>query len=99
MLKTGHYQITPDNVLVHELIGLKARVTKSPDKSRVGLNGRIVDETLQTFVLETGKGEKVLPKKEVWLEVDLKGEKLEFDAARLSFRPEARTKMWRKIYA
>lgn len=99
MLKTSHYNITPDNVLVHELIGLKAKVTKSPDKSRQGLNGRIVDETLSTFVLETGKGQKVLPKKEVWLEVDLKGEKVEFDASKLSYRPEARTKMWRKIYA
>lgn len=99
MLKTAHYQITPDNALVHELIGLKAKVTKSSDRSRVGLNGRIVDETMQTFVLETGKGEKVLPKKEVWLEVDLKGEKLEFEGARVAFRPEARTKMWRKIYA
>jgi ribonuclease P protein subunit POP4 len=99
MLKSSHYCITADNLLVHELIGLKARVVKSPDKSRVGLKGKIVDETLNTFVLETAKGEKVLPKKEVWLEADLKGEKVEFDAARLAFRPEARTKMWRKVYA
>ena len=99
MLKSSHYCITTDNLLVHELIGLRARVTKSPDKSRKGLKGRIVDETLNTFVLETIKGEKVLPKKEVWLEADLKGEKVEFQASKLVYRPEARTKMWRKIYA
>jgi ribonuclease P protein subunit POP4 len=99
MLKTSQYNINSDNVLVHELIGLKAKVTKSSDKTRMGLNGRITDETLQTFVLETGQGEKVLPKKEVWLQVDLKGEKVEFDCSRLTFRPEVRTKMWRKIYA
>ena len=99
MLKTSHYIITKDNLLVHELIGLKAEVVKSSDRSREGLKGRLVDETLRTFVLETPKGERVLPKKEVWLEVDLKGEKVRFDAARLGYRPEARTKMWRKIYA
>ena len=99
MLKTSHYSITKDNLLVHELIGLKAEVVKSSDRSREGLKGRLVDETLRTFVLETPKGEKVLPKKEVWLEVDLKGEKVKFDASKIGYRPEVRTKNWRKIYA
>lgn len=100
MLKSSHYCISKENILCHELIGLKARVTKSVDKNKIGLKGKIIDETRNTFVLETAKGEKVLPKKEVWLELSLGQEKVEVEGERLCLKPEARTKaLWRKGHA
>ena len=36
--------ITPQNLVRHELIGLKARVADSSDKKIIGLEGRVVDE-------------------------------------------------------
>ena len=99
MFKTKHYCISKDNVLCHELIGLKAKIVKSTDKSRQGLKGLIIDETRNTFKLEQGREIKVVPKKEVWLEVDLKGEKAVLEGAGMIAKPEARTKFcWRKCH-
>jgi ribonuclease P protein subunit POP4 len=99
MFKTKNYCITPKNVLCHELIGLKAEVVKSTDKSRIGLKGKIIDETRNTLQLETKSGEKTLPKKEVWLEVNLKNEKAMIAGKDIVVKPEARTKFcWRKCH-
>jgi len=92
MLKTGHYCLTKENLGCHELIGLNAKVVKSSDQNKAGLKGKIVDETKNTFRLETSQGEKVLPKKEVWLELSLGQEKVLLAGEKLCFKPEARTK-------
>ncbi|MFZ2070032.1 MAG: ribonuclease P protein subunit [Halobacteriota archaeon] len=45
--------IEPGNLLQHELIGLKAEVEESSNSSMKGLCGIVVDETRNTFVIET----------------------------------------------
>ncbi len=100
MLKTSQYCITQANVLCHELIGLKAKVTKSSDKNKAGLQGVIIDETKNTLVLQTKDGVKVLPKKEVWLELNLGRAKVEINGNLINLKPENRTKaLWRKCHA
>jgi len=75
--------IKPENLLKHELIGLKIEVLESSDKSQIGLSGQVVNETQNTLILQNEQGEKTVPKKgsvfKMFLEhenVKVKGEKL-----------------------
>jgi ribonuclease P protein subunit POP4 len=54
--------ITPQNIVRHELIGLECRIAGSTNKKIEGLKGRVVGETRQTLVLETGGREKAFIK-------------------------------------
>ena len=92
MLKTKHYNITRKNLVCHEWIGLKAEVAESSDSSRIGLKGKVVDETKNLVILETKKGEKKLPKKEVKLMIELGKENVLLDCSKLLQRPEDRIK-------
>ena len=92
MLKGKGYCIDAKNLGCHEWIGLAAEVLESSDKSRVGLKGKIADETKNLVVMETESGEKKLPKAEVKLMVLLGNERVLLDCARFIQRPEDRIK-------
>lgn len=92
MLNAKNYRITEENLACHEWIGLQAEVVESSDKSRIGLQGKIVDETKNLVVIETRKGEKKLPKMEVKLMVNVGAEKVLLDCSKLGQRPEDRIK-------
>ncbi len=86
-------RITPENVLLHELIGLEAVVAESSNKLQVGLSGRIVDETMKTLVIETPRGRKRVLKREVKLLLKLPdGTLVLVDGRELVGRPEDRLK-------
>ena len=91
-IKKKNYCITVKNLACHEWIGLNAKVAESTDKSRIGIKGKIIDETKNLVVIETKNGEKKLPKKEVMLMVELGKEKVLLDCSKLSQRPEDRIK-------
>lgn len=46
------------NIVLSELIGLRARIIGSLDKKQKGVVGRVVDETKNTIVLETTEGKR-----------------------------------------
>ncbi|HIH16529.1 MAG TPA: ribonuclease P protein component 1 [Candidatus Diapherotrites archaeon] len=94
MIKTGHYCISAENLLGHELIGLEARVLASSDRGRAGFGGRIVDETRNVLVLESRGREKRVPKNEALFLVEVGGEAVEVDGKRLVARPEDRVKLF-----
>ena len=54
--------LTPETLVRHELVGLHVRVVESPDRSQVGIEGRVVSETTNTLLVATGTGEKRVPK-------------------------------------
>jgi len=54
--------ITPENLVRHELIGLFVEVVESRNPSMEGISGRVVDETRNTFLIETRSGDKRVPK-------------------------------------
>ena len=54
--------ITPENLVRHELIGLPVEVVESTNSSLAGISGRVVDETRNTFLIETRSGDKRVPK-------------------------------------
>jgi ribonuclease P protein subunit POP4 len=91
MIKGKGYGITEENLLGHEMIGLKVKVIKSTDKKREGTEGKIVDETQKTFRISAKKIVTV-PKKECEFEFDLGEEKRIINGREIMKRPEDRIK-------
>ncbi len=54
--------ITPYNLVNHELIGLGVKVEHSTNSSLVGIEGRVVDETQHTLIVEALEGRRRVPK-------------------------------------
>ena len=92
MIKGNGYTITKQNLASHELIGLNIEVKNSFDRNKIGLKGRIVDESKNTFTIETARGNKVVPKSEAVFEFEIGDEKAVIEGKRLVYRPEDRVK-------
>ncbi|MCS7093990.1 MAG: ribonuclease P protein component 1 [Candidatus Aenigmarchaeota archaeon] len=85
--------ITEKNLVRHELIGLEVEVLKSTNKFQVGIKGKVVDETYNTLVILTEKGEKVVAKKDcVFLFKIPNGKKVQVEGWVLVGKPEDRIK-------
>ena len=79
---------------LRELTGVTLRVEKSSCKDLQGVEGVVLEETMNTFVLETPRGRKTVPKKNCVFRLET-GELLE--GALVAVRPEERTKrLWKK---
>ncbi len=72
-----------------EFIGEEMEVIKSSDMNKIGIKGKIIDETKNMFILKTKKGEKRVPKKEVVFKI--KGQV--FEGKDLAKRPWERLKI------
>ena len=55
--------ISAENLIAHELIGLRTEVQESSNPQIIGVKGKIVDETKHMFLLLTNNGVKMLSKK------------------------------------
>lgn len=76
-----------------ELIGRGVRVERSEDPTLEGLEGRVVDETLNTFVVERADGREVRVAKAPCVFVfETADGPVEIPGVRLRYRPEDRTK-------
>ena len=85
--------ITPENVVRHELIGLKVKIVKSTDSTHEKITGKVVDETYNTLKIETKEKEKIIPKKNtVFIFTLPNGVKVQVDGSLLVSRPEDRIK-------
>ena len=84
--------ITSKNLVHHEFIGLNVDVRSRTDKS-LNLFGTVIDETKNTFKIESRGKEKIIPKKGSIFTFDIpSGEKVEVNGDILSIRPEDRIK-------
>ncbi|MEM4221941.1 MAG: ribonuclease P protein subunit [archaeon] len=83
-------------ILLGEILGEKLTVIKSTCPELVGLSGIVVDETMNTFKIETiKKEEKIIPKKCCIFEIS----GVVIDGSEILYRPEDRLKkLWRKYY-
>ena len=54
--------ITADNIVLHELIGLRTEIVESMNNELLGFGGIIIDETKSMFILNTSRGIKKFPK-------------------------------------
>lgn len=85
--------ITQQNIVNHELIGLKAQILDSTNKTIVGLSGKIVDETKSMLFLETSHGQKKIPKHHNKWKFTLNDQEFTVDGYMISKRPEDRIKV------
>jgi len=79
-----------------ELIGLDVEITKSTRRELIGLRGKVIDETLNTFVIETSDKERTVPKKFCVFRF---GGEHTIDGRNLLYRPEDRIKKYWKDFA
>jgi len=85
--------ITPSNVVRHELIGLHAKIVQAKNPANIGIQGKIVDESYRTLVVETKKGDKRIFKPGVVLQLVLPDKKrVEVAGSLLTARPWDRIK-------
>ena len=68
-----------------ELIGSQLEVIDSKNKSLIGIKGKIIDETKNMFVLDTGK-------KLIKSQIKIKIQKITLNGKKLAIRPEDRLK-------
>ena len=56
-------QLSPSNLIYHELIGLACKVVDSPNSCLINIRGKVVNETRNMIVMETDEMcEKMVPK-------------------------------------
>jgi len=85
-------------IVLEELIGLKTRVVKSSHRGLEKISGTVVDETLQTLVIEQDGVEKTVPKTNTVFEFEFQGQQVAVDGKDIAFRPEDRIKKhWREF--
>jgi ribonuclease P protein subunit POP4 len=83
---------TAQNILKHELIGLRANIAKSRNQMNSKIQGKIVDETQHTIVLVDSGKEKRVFKKCVDLEINIDGKNILISGKDLEGRPWDRIK-------
>ena len=84
--------ITKNNLVHHEFIGLNVDVKSETNKS-LNLYGTVIDETKNTFKIESRGKEKIIPKKGSIFTFEIpSGERVEVYGNILSIRPEDRIK-------
>jgi ribonuclease P protein subunit POP4 len=88
---------TRENLIAHELIGLRVQVVSGACLDYAGIAGRVVDETKNTLVLETEKGEATVPKKGSTFRFFLADEGIDVDGSLIAMRPEERPKRLMKL--
>jgi len=88
--------MTAENLRLHELIGLRAKVAESSSLPHKGIAGVVVDETKNTLVILAGGEEKIVPKKGRVFLFTLPGkEKVRLEGDKIAFRPYDRPKKLR----
>ncbi|GEM_PF-782879 len=75
------------------LIGIEAVIINASDRSLIGMQGKIIDETLNTIKIRTKTGDKTVQKSNVLLKLSYKKPIL-VDGKDLIQRPEERIKKW-----
>jgi ribonuclease P protein subunit POP4 len=87
-------QVTPRNILRHELIGLNVRIARAKNPNIRGLRGRIVNESRNMLTLAHEGRRLQIPKDVATFRFKLHdGTVVDVDGARLVARPENRLKI------
>jgi ribonuclease P protein subunit POP4 len=85
-------KVTP-SIIQCEFIGTEAKVSRSRDPSYVGISGKIVDETRNTFtILHEGRSKKIIKALAAFHFKFSDGTIVEIDGKLLTGKPEDRLK-------
>jgi ribonuclease P protein subunit POP4 len=89
--------ISPQNVLVHELIGLDVLVADASNPAHRGIAGHIVDETRNMLAIETDDGIRKVPKLHSIFRLTLPDSRVvEIDGPALALAPERRISLFKR---
>jgi len=82
------------NIYFNELIGLHVKILEYPDQKLIGLEGRILDETYKSFLIETLNGRIIRVFKEhgIFQFITPQNSRFIVKGIRLVGRPEDRLK-------
>lgn len=75
-----------------EFIGNTIKIINSTNKSLIGIEGKIIDETKNTFTIKTIKGEKKVLKDQIEFILMSSDIKEKINGKRITKRPEDRIK-------
>ena len=75
-----------------ELIGLHVKIKDCTDPTWKGKKGIIIDETKNTFTIETNEQKKMIAKKTATFEFVIDDEKITLEGSKIMYRPEDRIK-------
>ena len=81
-----------EQIISDELIGRTVTIIECTDPSWVNRSGLIIDETQQTFLIETHEKQKRIVKQTATFAFDYHGKKTIVKGTRLVYRPEERIK-------
>lgn len=85
-------KVTPD-IIRHEFIGTDAKISKSADPNCIGISGKVIDETRNTFsVLHSGKKKLIMKDSTVFQFKFSDGTVVQVDGRLLVGKPEDRLK-------
>lgn len=82
--------ITENNIHAHEMIGLESEIVQASNSQIVGLNGMIVDETKNMFMINTEKGIKRIPKDSTTWKFSVNNTEIQIEGSTLMKRPHER---------
>jgi ribonuclease P protein subunit POP4 len=80
------------DIAKRELIGLRAKIVDSKNKANIGIAGKIIDETKNTIIIESGKKQKRLFKTNITIDVYADKKTIRINGKLLSGRPKERVK-------
>lgn len=58
-------KINAENILFHECVGLTTRIGESTEKSMEGIEGKILDETKNTFHIQLSRHKRIVVPKSI----------------------------------
>ena len=84
----------PMDLPVHEFINLKVNITQSTDPNLIGLSGRVIDETKNTFRIERSSDGKriIVQKSKNVFEFSVEDQQIAINGDDLTVRPQDRIK-------
>lgn len=86
------------NIVLAELIGLKAKIIGSLDKKQKGIVGLVVDETKNTVVMETTEGKRSFIKRISRFRFYTPDGTFDVEGREIDFRPDERIEKAVKYY-
>ncbi len=79
--------------LKKEFIAQEVTIVNSENKKNIGLKGKIIDETKNTFLIKTSNGIKRVIKRQNTFEFAADGTKIVVDGKKIAKRPEERIRL------
>ena len=79
--------ITTENIMSHELIGLRTEIVESSNPQIIGLNGTIIDETKSMITIDTINGTKMIAKSNNSWKFSLENKDIILNGSKITKRP------------